>query len=1568
MIKMMNKKVVELTVAEVKGMTVAELRNVAKDMGLKGVSKLRKAELVEVILSNLSVNREIREKIEKVEDGLKMKSFGQAVKEMEDKYFEELNARLEDSCIGDFTMINGVKTADVKEGFRNFAQLLRDKKISKEDKAVLVQACEELAIRARRYNKITEKAIMEAAAKLKQHAEFRVEIDSFTDKKADDDMLRALLEMNVNIEHKPESELYRAVEENSVIKTIADSVSSIGHLKVVEDYITLSLGQSLRNVNAMVNGKRDEKESSRRKELLEKVLDSLLFGKTSECKSKLTIALKFHKNGLVSIFKDGIHTLDEGEYYRVYKYLGVTPSGLRSGSLILGCVAKCEMKNGEYIYTENDNRLELIDKAGSGAFKQNFMENNKFKDAASKKALFKGMTRIMQCAPGSEKIATLDTYVILDNIAKGTKFTTNNGQVISADDSKDGNTKGAVECIIEHIEQTEPVGVRRSKLIKDARALVGTCDQTRVASSMKASTTWCTRKDLIILLEEIAFRNNNILTIVVNGKRFDTTYKKDEHGKKVVDKNAYQQVIEAGLKDDLYAKIQLIGDYNAFKLVKFNTVVDLVRLKKAHTSESATNMVVLMAMLFADLEGTVKYLKEKGAKEILKTFEKFGLKLELSNGHVLYKGFDIDSVRKLNNDSQDIQYLFKIAPAFTMAAFPSITKSLIINDIKAIQRKVNELKFDFNSKYTVVQSDDAVLFGQQILKEDEIFCPEFESVKRVSAVRHPISSIFAVTTFKVVTLTEILERIYNLNCSNKTKTYLANFYSNVKGYAVLPAYKFLMEKHDGMDWDIDAMQIITEEEAVEILGKLPNIGSEIPDSENWQREMNLMSERQIVDGNYDRPAEIDSKPVKKEEEYSPEAMAFGANINTKTVYDYSFNSCLRLVKEFFTSPIANVGEIATAFYNNMLLYIVMANKSKDAYTIKIQEAIALEFKRQFNCKQLRSYVPLVDLQQAIKESKEKGSFKYKMTKILSQEVIWRFSDSNGSVSDVRDFLLDCGFFNRYLAETSIDAAKNNYFISNIYKFQKIVKALGSDKNMKIELKEYHRSEEKPEYSNNLYVSNEELDKLFESILDEMGLSVVLKERLGNNVSVNTFKFPLLYASTRYNYDFENVVEFKKFTDYEVERNLDITDSLGIGVIDPLAEVKLYLLDIANKSLVTLAKVLELEALSDRSKSIRSSLSVNTNLPIYKRMNFVFNSVTNAYSAMTKALKETDDFDQIASSTFRKECLIKGLRNFVRIATSSFSNEIVIKSIGENKIVDSKVAIGLAVAAKISSISMDKKANPALFKIFNEELFAFLKTQSEDLECKDLDNLGRIAEPISTLLTVDNKVLSTKKLEDYLYESIEIKNGIGSIKGEDEIFIETKDVKANIKGSIMHDETLGYYIEGEREFIEDDASVGTLFATDYKEDLDATLISQYSNFRILTKKEKGVFNKLVAVDSEGSRLKDIASLSLNKETVNLFNDFFDAGILNGENMSATKVEEELDGKIVNKEVIFINGAATSEIINQLKESEEEIDFNFGVPVDADAVEENENMDFCSNEAAIDEINNNANEAFNFSVPM
>lgn len=1535
MIKGLVKEVRTMGREEMMNMKVAELREVAKELGMKGYSKLRKAELASAIEA-FKAMEQIKLTIEEA------KAEG---KDVDDSILKFKRACTEQEIV----LPKGLNKGAIKRASEKYLELLNK---GEEDSAQMYAAIiNHLAEEMENIYSPATKMLMDASAKINQHAEFLVEMDL--------DYRTKMIETTCSIQHKPSSDLSRACVLE--YKRISDGINSYV-INTLEDVIGLSLNDTLRRVNIKGNEKLSKQKVKYLKKALSRLLDGVehefdINGRDSENEA---IALLYRNNGLVRpALPSDVKQMKDGEYIKVYKFLGVTPSGLRSASLIAACTQRIEKVNGEIKIIDCDNRKELLDKAGSGAFKFNFLDaNNNFKKEESKKALFKGMTRIMQCAPGSEVIASLHTYAVLGNIAKDATFNYN-GADNTAHMTKDGNTKGAVEAIVEFIEANPNMDLNtKIKRISQIRDLIGTCDQTRAASSLKASTTWCSRKDLVTLFIEAGLRRvDNISFIVVGGERFDSVY--DEDGYLV--QSAYQLVCEAGKKEEFFENLQFVGDDNAFKLHKFDSVVNLVRLKKAHLSDSATNMVVLMAMLFADPKNTMDYLKKKGVEEIVKSFEQIGVKAEMDGDCPLYNEFDENLIKGLNDESQDLNYLFKTAPLAVLRTNPGIVRSLMVNLIKSCQRKVNELKFDFNSKYTVVQSDDAVLFTSglageshkslQVLNAGEIYCREFKGYKKVSAVRHPISSIFAVTTFKVVTLEEIMTRINKLTASQEVKQYLINFYTNAKGYAILPADEFLMDKHDGMDWDIDAMQFILEEEAVKILGKLPNIGSVIKDEDNWQREKLLAEERAIVeDHNYTRPANL--TPAPKKEDKKKGLSAGGARFAKKIngINDYSFNSCLRMVMDFFTSPIANVGEIANAFYNNMLLYSVMASPSKDAFTVKTQEAIARNFRLAFKCKKLHAYKPNVCLKTAIEVSEKEGRFIYKSNKQICCKIIHEFAESYGSVEDVKNFLLDCGFHNRYLAETSIDAAKNNYVISNMFDFTAIAKALGSNKNMKVQLYTYDallNEDVKQSIEVGSFVAdNKRLDDTFLSLADDLGITDVLN-------GTNDFKLPLLFAITEYDDYKDGVLKTLLVSDYikELEGICNSNDDFGvqipsIGIVDEFAKLKLYLVDIINKMIVIAGKALFVEMETQEAKDMKTVISTSNVLAsslkdseyAQKAESAILsavNSAKNCFATMSTNLRESEDFDGQASATYKKEGLLKALRATVKLSLKEFSS----------------TQVGFVVAKTLAELDYGKTCNPTLLKLFNEELCAFYNSLSNKPLFADFANLGIAASRISLFINNEDRLLNRIEKEELIGTEVTVVNGLASIN--DEIFIETENKKVNCTGFINCID--GHYVvQSNKEFVQEDASMGFFFnvRNAVNDNLGEIDFSETNEVEIMATLKKGKnerhYNAFVAKNEEGEN--HYCDIQMNGDMREVINQMIAADIIKPSDFSFLSAENSYikGGELITRmqHTLYVDGRIASEIADALNEDDMEGMDELSIPVDPEAdmnVEGQENSD-------------------------
>lgn len=1569
MIKGLVKEVRTMGREEMMNMTVAELKEVAKELGMKGYSKLRKAELASAIEA-FKAMEQIKLTIEEA------KAEG---KDVDDSILKFRSACTEQEIV----LPKGLSKKALARTAEVYEDLMKngERTLAMSFSAIVNHIAEEVD---NIYSPAT-RLLMDSAAKISQHAEFLVELDLDSNKK--------MINATNSIEHKPASDLSRACPLE--YKRISDGINSYV-INTLENVIGLSLAKSLTRVNVKGKKNKTKEKVGYLKKALGRLLDGAehefdINGRDIDCEA---IALIFKNNGLVRpALPSDVKSMKDGEYIRVYKFLGVTPSGLRSASLMAACTQKIEMVNGQINVIDCDDRKELLNKAGSGAFKFNFLDsNNEFKKAESLKELFKGMTRIMQCAPGSEVIDQLHTYVVVHNLAKGATFNYQ-GTENTAEMTKDGNTKGAVESLIEYAESNELDVNTRVKRIAEIKALVGTCDQTRAASSLKASTTWCTREDLLVLLKEVALRRiDNISFIVVGGERFDSVY--DKHGNLV--KSAYELVCEAGKQEELFKNLQFIGDDNAFKLPKFDSIVNLVRLKKAHLSDSATNMVVLMSMLFADSKATMNYLQNKGTSEIVKNFESIGIKVDMEDGSPVYNKFDETLIRGLNNDSQDLNYLFKTAPLAVLRSNPGIVRSLMVNLIKSCQRKVNELKFDFNSKYTVVQADDAVLFTSglageshkslQILNEGEVYCSEFKGFKKVSAVRHPISSIFAISTFKVVTLAEIMKRINKLKASEEVKQYLMNFYSNAKGYAILPADEFLMEKHDGMDWDIDAMQFILEEEAVEILAKLPNIGSQIEDKDNWQRETQLPEERAIVeDHNYTRPSSLTAAPTKDKKDnkvLSKGAAAFTKHINSNK-RDYSFNSCLRLVMEFFASPIANVGEIANAFYNNMLLYSVMASPNKDAFTIKTQEAIARSFRNEFKCTKKKKYTPNVSLELATLVSKNGGRFTYKSNKQICCSIIHEFSECCGTIEEVRDFLLDCGFHNRYLAETSIDAAKNNYIISNMFDFSSIARALGSNKNMVVKLFTYdsllNEDVEECREIGSFVADNKDLDNKFYELAEEMGLTAIMDGK-------NNFNLPLLFPITSYYNDLEECMVDVLVSDHitELEKAAKNNDDISlkdvkIGVVDEFAKLKLNLVDIINKLIVITCKAFYCEMEKQEAVDMRNVITTSNALAtagdesvskIEFAINDVVNSARSCYATMTTNLKETEDFDGQASATYKKEGLLKALRATIKLSLKEFN----------------AVQIGFVVAKMLANLKYGESCNPILLKLFNEELCAFYNSLSSRELFNDFANLGIAVSRISLFIDNEDKLLSKAQKETLVGEEVTIVNGVGCIN--DTIFIETEDKKVNCTGFINCIE--GHYVvQSNREFIQEDAAMGFFFnvrwaAKDTLGEMDFSTATSIEIRKTLQDAQgKRHYNAFVATDERG-RAHHICDIQMNDDMRETINQMIAAEVITPGQFSFLTAENsyikggELQTSI--RHTLYIDGRIALEIAEALTEEEIEGMDELSIPVDPEADmnvegQEDSDMEGMDEPSIPEDIENLINSTFDdadldmgaFSIP-
>jgi len=1081
---------------------------------------------------------------------------------------------------------------------------------------------------------------------------------------------------------------------------------------------TVSLDKSLLNKTSKVAKRLFERVMS---ELFTTPISIAPLAKVTESR---TLKIKFNTVTGVITKVDGIEALTKDEIIIEYEFLGITPSGLKSASMLMGATRKHTVDG----VTNIDRRVEILEKAMDGAFSCNFLDEKRaFKTISKLEKLFKDSTRITQCVPGSQEIMDIENYLVVENIAKDAKF---NGK--AATTVTDGNTKVAGESLMDKYFRPNQIPVSLDQV-------VGTCGQYRGAS-LKCSSTVMFREDIEILAKSMISKDNFAFA-VVDGVRLS----KDEF-----------LSLSFEEKERFYKKIDFLGDMNAFKLEVFNPVFKLVKLKEAYVSESDSNMVVNMAMLYIAPEEARELLVKRAKAQLIEQFGRLGAQFEVyEDGMPIPKSFTLDKEGGLNNASQFIDYLMNCDRGTIMKMMPGIFRSVMSNHVKGIRKMVNGLNIDIDSKYSVVQSDMAALFGETILQEDECFCKDF-SVKKVSAVRHPISSIFAVSTFKTVTLEEVLNRIDKLNVGVSTKNAIARSYIFAKGYVILPASEYLMEKHDGMDWDIDAMQFILDQEVVAILERMPNIGSKISSENDWMRKETLNAEINIKNKVFIRPEVEKAAPEHKGDGVQSERAKAMARVQKSVNYNYGFDSISKYVaRDFFSLDVANIGEIATAFYNNTCILSALRSKKTDE---SIKAAIVEEFKAYYSCSGEEEYKSVI-----IKRFVD-GRLVYDMNKVDCCEAIFRFAGSNGTMEELCEFLMDCIYLNRYLAETSIDAAKNRYFIMNMLNHADIVRAQGSDKNMNIVITDDD--------------SKDKADAIFANRHKALGLDSDANNFFGIEMLTAQIKGVSLskLAAAREEAHFQSVITGRP------------AKPVALSVADPLGDIRLEIATFANDLIVLYTKLVEAEVTSLEAKELRRYIASEANkIDNITQINIMLKGISNSYATITTCIKEKDGdtFEDKAAKDYMGTVAIQACRNMAKLAFNDVDD----------------YSIGLAVVNTLAGEKENTTLNPALIKIFEREIVAFLAAFG-------VNNVGTIGESLMYAKKDGKRV----NIENYAGAEVIIESGKAYL--EDGTVLIARDKKAKIEGVVCETEN-GYAVIGERKYTEDKLSAGAYFNYDIR---------------------------------------------------------------------------------------------------------------------------------------------------------
>lgn len=1392
---MMNKKMVEL-------------KEMAKNAGFKGYSKLNKLDLVATLLA------------------------------------ADLN------------------TNTIEEGVVNMNNLTTRQMLSSKDKGLTKAYAKVIAIKESRKNMAAFKMIKQESKNMKVIGGYQIIAKVVLDEHNGRKQPRLVFEVVANV--GLESNVIRAAGTKEI--KIADK-GMVLTLQGTSEVISVNLDKSL--------FKEDKKGSDAYKAIRTRVFRMLRRGKKGRV-IRESLNLVINKiNGLARVELDCNAELKENEVIKQYKMLGVTPSGLRSKSILAASV-QIRTREAEESVTV-DRRVHLLNESIDGGMDK-FVEDGEFKELKNKAEQFKSSTRITMGSPGSKAIAEVSNYIVFNNIAAGAKF---NG--LNADMTCDGNISVSAEIIIAELNAN---GIPVS--LDD---VVGITDQLRGAA-LKCSATYGYKSDLVTLAIHLLSSKSEAFVkyAVIDGVRY----------------NSWKEVMDAKLSRSLLSKLEMVADTNSMKLLEHNNRFELVRLKMAYNSSMNLSMVTVMAMLIANEKKAKEVILNKSIKGLAKKFGQIGLKFDCENGMINGVELDLDMLKSLNNEDQFMSYLLKCDPEMVIKLFPGVVRSELTNLIKGLAKTItkSEVELD-NSTYTVVQADKAVLFGAQLLQENEIFCNSLPNEIDVAITRHPISSLDAITILTTVSLEDIVERIMALDATDDQKLFLVHYYARANQWCIIPASHRLMEKHDGMDFDIDAVQIIADIDVVEILKELNDRGSVIKDDaiSNAAR-MTETSEEAAINAAQKNPAIGFKRPSTINEDRVTEiTKSKRVNINNrismKESITLSFNSVCSMSEDYYSTTIASVGAIANAFYVNSL---VLSTLKSDTIDSKTKENIVKAFKMYYGCTGNKQYQSTIDRSECVNI--------YEMAKADCTDSVFRFAESNGSIDSLVEFLKDCCDYNRYPAETSIDSAKNNFYIINMFNHGAIVATKGAKHNCKATLVK--------------------ADQTFADIAKELEVS-----------QNNYFQIELLEFLS-------NGVELEEWIECDGKQLNEYTglmQQVDVAIEDPLYLIKDELREVVNQLIVIACKSLEDIAMSNDACELRGDVTSYASEIVDETKSKgtapSIEAIEHAYRTLTLGLKSngsdngektSNEIEGISKVEYMKTIATNGVKNFKKHAF----NDLTSLELG-----------ALACANLISNTSEDTcgTINAALYKVCEAEMIEFLADFG-------LANVGFIGEAIS-YAELNNKKIN---LDEFIGQNISVTEGTAEL--EDGTVIVMKNRRADITGTII-DTDGHFYIKAIKEFEHSSEDAGIYINVNQLFDKYCTDIEsfqavsyKFKSTHQINKSTKG-FYSIIGVNAEGQEAL-IACLSGREDICKLL-EKVDLSTIS---IFANKTKNENISR-----VLFIPGAQYSEALNKEDVVSEFEGFIFTEPVSANYYA---SMYSSDQEAAI-ESDDNSFEGFDFGLP-
>lgn len=187
----------------------------------------------------------------------------------------------------------------------------------------------------------------------------------------------------------------------------------------------------------------------------------------------------------------------------------------------------------------------------------------------------------------------------------------------------------------------------------------------------------------------------------------------------------------------------------------------------------------------------------------------------------------------------------KINPGMKLVD-PALYRVSLTTLYNKITNILSEFRIPTGGTFARVFCDFAEDFGEKILKENEIFSPDLEKkgVKYAVGIRSPKGGLFEFNVYKIVDKKELNRRIRGSRIKGHIKGALIKLFGSIKpgaGLAVVPASKYTMLLHSGMDFDYDGMSLFWDKDVVELFKNIRPTALLVEDEGNTSQDASTYS-------------------------------------------------------------------------------------------------------------------------------------------------------------------------------------------------------------------------------------------------------------------------------------------------------------------------------------------------------------------------------------------------------------------------------------------------------------------------------------------------------------------------------------------------------------------------------------------------------------------------------------------------------------------------------------------------------------------------------------------------------